>query len=475
MSLASSFRDPSGFCFQFEKRILRAVTPEGLSDLEVFLNSETAREFTGKEALISTWKLNDSAVTELRTALGSQKILSGKEAVFEHERVAFPSFPYEWPPEMLCAAAKLTLELAKSALKDNFGLKDATPYNILFRSSKPVFIDLLSFERRIEGDAVWKPYAQFVRTFLLPLLANKQWATRLADIFVNHRDGLEPEEVYRLCGPVQKFLPPFLGLVALPTWLSRKTQSASIYQTQIMADGEKARFVVEAMFERLRRTLEKLQPEAGKNSQWSGYMDSHSYTEQTFAAKQDFVQDVLREFKPKQVLDVGANTGHFSRLAAKAGARVVAIDSDSDCVGALWQQANTANLDILPLVVDIARPSAGMGWRNRECPGFIERAAGAFDAVFMLAVLHHLLVTERVPLDEVMHLAADLTTDLLVIEFVAPEDVMFRKISRGRDHLFAYLNQPVFEAACRRRFEIVRTAAFENTHRWIYLLRKVTK
>src|SRR5437667_11504991 len=116
-----------------------------------------------------------------------------------------------------------------------------------------------------------------------------------------------------------------------------------------------------------------------------------TYTGADFTTKENFIKQVLSEFKPKQVLGVGANTGHFGLLAAAAGAQVVAIDSDPACIGSLWQQAFAKNLPVLPLVVDLARPSAALGWRNGECQSFLERAAGAFDAVFMLAVLHHLM------------------------------------------------------------------------------------
>ena len=92
----------------------------------------------------------------------------------------------------------------------------------------------------------------------------------------------------------------------------------------------------------------------------------------------------------------------------------------------------------------------------------------------MLAVLHHLLVTERIPLGDILSLAAELTTAWLVIEFVGPEDDMFRRLARGRDDLFTGLNPSVFEAACRERFEIRRATRLAGTARWMYLLRKKT-
>src|SRR3954471_13822093 len=120
---------------------------------------------------------------------------------------------------MLHAGGVLTLLLARTLLADGIGMKDATPYNVLFRGPQPVFIDLLSVEKRDPGDPTWLPYAQFVRTFLLPLLANKYFGIALDQILTTRRDGLEPEEVYQWLKPSQKFLPPFLSLVSMPKWL----------------------------------------------------------------------------------------------------------------------------------------------------------------------------------------------------------------------------------------------------------------
>ena len=92
--------------------------------------------------------------------------------------------------------------------------------------------------------------------------------------------------------------------------------------------------------------------------------------------------------------------------------------------------------------------------------------------VMMLGVIHHMLVSERIPLLEIMGLAAELTTDTLIIEFVAPDDPMFRRITRGRDHLFTTLTKEFFEETCRQHFEIVRCQQLDQTSRWLYLMKK---
>jgi len=163
----------------------------------------------------------------------------------------------------------------------------------------------------------------------------------------------------------------------------------------------------------------------------------------------------------------------------------VAVDLDAACVGAIWSRAREKNLNILPLVVNLARPSPALGWRNGECPSFLDRAtglhrdgaassapAGAFDGVLMLALIHHLLVTERIPLEDILRLCYELSNWLLVMEFIDPKDEMFRRLTRGREHLHAALDMKMFEQACTPYFEIVRSLALPGTQRRMYCLKR---
>lgn len=456
-------------------RMLRFIYKAGIADFERFRRSEYASGFIDKGMIVSSKRLDKLALGGQHSDRMVRELALDDRvaAVVEHERVPFPSYPYEWSPAMLHAAAELTLELAATLLEDGIGLKDATPYNVLFVGPKPVFVDVLSFEVRDPADATWLPHAQFMRTLYLPLLVNSRFGISLDQILLTRRDGIQPEEVYMLCGPVQRVMPPFLFQVSVPVWLSssQRCQKGDIYRKQGGDDPEKASFILRSLMARLRRGLKGVEPSRGKSSIWSGYMESHSYSEDQFSAKRQFVEEMLRKYAPASVLDVGCNSGFFSAIAAKCGARVTAIDYDPAVIDQVWCLAKEEHLDILPLVVNLGRPTPAVGWLNQECASFLDRATGAFDAVIMLAVIHHMLATDQIPLDEIIDLAARMANETLIIEFVSPQDDRFRHIARGRDHLYQTITREVFETSCRRHFEIAGSQAV-GTHRTVYALKK---
>lgn len=467
-----SFRDPSGRVVIADGRAFRVVDPDYEEMLKAFLASPLSTELVDGEMLINTRIVDDP---ELRGQLIQIAMPQTPQAlVLEHEHIAFPSYPYEWPPEMLYAAGELTLDLMERLLPENLVLKDASPYNILYRGAKPIFIDLLSIEKRASGDSTWLAYAQFVRTFISPLLADKYFGVRLDQTFRVYRDGLQPEQVFRMSSMLQKLHPSLLTSISLPALLSRMDPNRyqTIYQPRQRRSPELASFILERQLRGLRRKLKAAKPATARTSSWHNYEEQEAQKERNLPGKKSFVERALKEHGPKRVLDVGCNRGYFSMLAAQTGGSVIAIDQDPVVVGQLWRRAVQKNLDVLPLVIDITRPTAGLGWRNTETRGFLDRARGSFQGVMMLAVIHHMLVTERIPLEEILQLASELTTDLLIIEFVPPDDSMFRLLTRGNERLYDYLNREVFEDVSSKYFVIERTEQVGDSQRRLYQMRR---
>jgi SAM-dependent methyltransferase len=273
-----------------------------------------------------------------------------------------------------------------------------------------------------------------------------------------------------------RYLPPTLGLVTIPAALERKAVG-SIRRRQHDAgrvgDPRKSRFIIQSLFARALKQLRRVTPFTDLTSTWTGYVDAH-HTPAYHDAKRRIVEDFLRTHTPSRVLDIGCNTGDYSVLAARCGARVVAVDSDEAVISRLWHRARKERADILPLVVNIARPSPAVGWLNRECYSFLERAEGVFDTVLMLALVHHLLVTERIPFEQIIRLAARLTSRFCVIEFVPSDDPKFQELTGGWNELYTHWTHDLFRQHCARYFETVAEVPLRDSDRWLHLLAKRT-
>jgi SAM-dependent methyltransferase len=439
-----TFRDPAGSVRIAGDRVLREIHPQYAGPALEFLQSETAREWVAQGRLIETRFIpRDNG-----------------DLTLEHPRVFFPSYPWEWTPSAWIAAADLTLDLCEELLEQGLILKDATPLNVLFRGARPVFVDVLSIEARDPGSPLWLAYGQFVRTFLLPLAAYRYLGWPLA-ASIQKRDGYEPADLAPYLSRWQRWWEPFRSLVTLPLMLE-KSGGRSAPDTRVRQNPEVALAVLRRNLSALRRHLRRLDPRE-RESRWSSYARSaHHYTDEDQKLKRRFVRDALTAARPRQVLDLGANSGVYSRIAAECGAEVVAWDTDLQATEQNWREAQQQQLNIAPLLANPARPTPAAGWRNAESLALLDRARGRFDCVMMLGLIHHLLLSEQIPLDEIAALLRELTASWAIVEWVPASDPRFVDLLRGREALYAHLDEAAFAQAAATHFNVVLREALPN-------------
>ena len=384
------------------------------------------------------------------------------ELWLQHPRVEPISYPWEWTTGQWCAAAELTLRIAGYAVDAGWSLKDATPLNILFVGARPVLVDVLSLEQRNPHSIVWLAYGQFVRTFLLPLVAEKylSWSLQ-ATLF--SRDGYEPGALYQALQPWQRLNPVLMDVVTLATLFEGKSGKGKMQQKiPSTSDPELATHILHKRINRLGKQIRGA-ARTEEATRWSGYQQSAShYRPADTEDKQRFVKDVLERTRPARVLDIGANTGTYSLLAADAGAEVVALDSDIGAVETLWRTAAHRGMKITALVANIARPTPAVGWRNREQLSLLDRLTGKFDLVLMLAVIHHLILREQLPLAHIGDLCASLTRRWLVLEWVPSSDPMYQEWLRGRDDLYGNLSEDDLRQSFAPSFRVVDRMVLGN-------------
>jgi SAM-dependent methyltransferase len=451
----SSFRDPLGFLFEQDGVLYRQVNESCRTGYDGLMGSGLYEELAAKKLLVPHIEVDAAPFG------------SGAYRILKPELVPFISYPCEWSFGQLKAAAVTTLRIQRIALRHGMSLRDASAYNVQFVGSQPLFIDTLSFQRYVEGRP-WVGYRQFCQHFLAPLFLRAGCDPRLSALSAGWIDGIPLDVARRLAPGRYRWKPGFLTHISLHARAQQRYQEAS---SRPSTPPRLGRASLENILGSLRSTIEGLAWNPA-TTPWADYYAATNYSEKAMELKKRFVAGVIEEAKPSRVVDLGANTGAFSEIAARAGAYVVATDIDHGAVELCYRAASTrTDRGVLPLVVDLTSPTPAVGWMNAERASFLDRCSGKTDLVLALALVHHLAIGNNVPLRGVVELLARIAP-AAVVEFVDKRDSQVQRLLASREDIFDGYSQEGFERSLAGLFRIVRREAIAATHRVLYLLHR---
>lgn len=451
----ASFRDPSGFLFERSGRLLRQVNTVYQHDYERLMKSGLYRRLVDAGLLVAHEETNDAPadpVTAYR--------------VIAPERVDFVSYPYEWSFSQLKDAALATLEIQEQAIRSGMILKDASAYNIQFHRGKPTLIDSLSFEIYCEGEP-WVAYRQFCQHFLAPLALMATTDVRLSQLLRVYIDGVPLDLTARLLPMRTRFN---LGLLThLHMHAAAQKRYAGKAAAVAGANQKMSKVSLLGLVDNLRATVAGLKWKPA-GTEWGEYYQATNYSDAAFEAKKKIVDACLERVSPTGVWDLGANTGVFSRLASCRGIFTVAWDIDPAAVETGYRAMRAGGeTHLLPLVIDLTNPSPGLGWENREREALAGR--GPVEMILALALIHHLAISNNVPLERLAAFFAGLCT-WLVVEFVPKSDSQVQRLLSSRKDIFPTYTRDGFETAFTQAFEICGRFPVEGSQRMVYLMRR---
>jgi hypothetical protein len=458
--LDSSFRDPGGFVFSCEGIIYRQINQASQQDYEGIMASGLYRQLAEKHLLISHEEVDPGSLPDSR---GCYKIIKPRQ-------LSYISYPYEWSFSQLKDAAILTLKIQLIALKNGFVLKDASAYNIQFIDGKPIFIDTLSFEVYQEG-APWVAYKQFCQHFLAPLALMAHTDVDLSKLLVAYIDGIPLPLASKLLPFKTRFNYSLLAHIHMHAKLQRDYADMANEVKSPAREAHLSLLGLQAMIQSLAKAIKKQHWKSPK-TEWGDYYENTNYSDEAANNKRALVDQFLREIPEELHLiqDIGANTGEFSRVAAKHCVQVISQDVDPVAVESNYRQLKKqAPHNILPLIQNLFTPSPAIGWGNAERDSFVQRAQ--CDALLALALIHHIAISNNVPLEDIAKLFSRLTP-WLIIEFVPKSDSQVKRLLVTRKDIFPNYTEAGFEQSIDRYFSIEKKQNVGGSDRTLYLLRR---
>lgn len=453
----ASFRDPDSAVFHVGGRILRGLSARGAADWAAATSKPFVDRLVEEGKLVRSERYDGPAPASPRGEPWA--------AVLEHERVPVVTYPFEWPFAMLRDAATLQLDVLLAALADGISLKDGSAYNVQWIGTRPLFIDVGSFE---PANGPWPGYRQFCRLFLYPLLVQAHLGIAYQPYLRGDVDGLLPGDLRGMFGGRRRFKRGVFRHVYLHSVAERRVKASTEDVKRGLGGAGFGVELAKATAGKTRTLVQRLEVKRRGSTAWSDYRDTCTYGPDDAAAKRRFVEAALSDRVRALVLDLGANDGEYARLAAPHAVTVIAVDHDEAVVDALYRDLRDGGpANVVPLVMNLADPSPGLGWRNRERAPFAERVRP--DAVLALALVHHLAIGLNVPLAEVVDWLAGFG-GRAVVEFVDRDDPQAKRLLANKPAgLFDDYRLEAFEQLLGDRLAVRRRETLPCGTRTLYL------
>lgn len=461
--------------------------PEHLKKMELSWNDRASVKFTDNNTVFKY--MLDEHAEEVRTLFKSGLIdnlvgkgllqpgtlretgIPGHPLVIEYPFIHHLSYPFEWPALALKEVALAILEIEETANGYGYSLYDPNPFNATIQNGQAVYLDYGSFVP-IAGAPIWSGYDKAFRdAILFPLelyekklnyvarlilreivsngldpstrkLAGNKFQRSLLDrlvIAIENRGGITRDRLfYKLAiAGLDKVLSNKLLkniLVSATYKLRPAIKDNGLAGTPRPADARHLKALgSRAIFlKRLRRKVESLQVSEG-----SSYRSQYYYYKRiavtrspgeretdSWTAKERSIQEIASKLKPKTVLDIGANIGWFSLMFAHHGASVISLERDEECLNQLYSYVHRERVDVLPLNMDIRQPTPEYELNIGTISAAAERCKS--ELVLALAIIHHMVSSQGMTLEHLLHILDKFTAKYLLVEFVPINEALYK-------------------------------------------------
>ncbi|MCX6299879.1 MAG: hypothetical protein NTY72_12400 [Bacteroidetes bacterium] len=450
-----SYRDYAARVVKKEDGFYRYIFLEYKAEYEHLMQSGLYEELIQKELLIEH--------KEIQIEIDDPKVYK----LLYPTQIAFQSYPFEWSYKQWIKAILAYLKINHIALKYGMILKDATPYNIYLTEGKAVMFDTSSFMFFKKNDN-WIAYRQFCETFLSPIVLMHYNGAEWSKLTIAELRGLHLNFVSK-----QLPLKSWFNLTTLINIHLHSRYYGKINTTKNELKKNKG-FTVEklkSLHQMIFKTITNwVEPYLYANK-WADYYENDIESEEYLEDKETTIRKWLETTKPKSVIDLGANTGKFSFIAAEYAELVIALEADDNCVDKIEKciVENKIN-NIVAIIGNLTEPSPTLGLLNNETESIYFRANS--EMALALAITHHLYITNKMCFDQIAAILNKFCSKYLIVEFIEIDDKRVQKLLENNHTNQKDYTESNFIKSFGSYFKILEIKKIHNSNRSIILMEK---
>lgn len=450
-----SFRDTAARVVKKGDGYYRYIFFEYKNEYDHLMNSGLYLELIQKKLLIEHQEVDTD--TNLRNVY---KTLYPKQ-------IEFQSYPFEWSYTQWRKVIRTYLKINLIALKYGMILKDATPYNFYLLGGNPIMFDTSSFMFFKENDR-WIAYRQFCEELLSPIALMHHNGAQWSKLTIANLKGLPLNFVSRQL--------PLKSWLNLTTLLHIHLHSKYYRDSKKIENDQKIKkgFSLETIIllnEMIFKTIGKWNRPYKYNNNWDSYYETDIQSSKYLNHKEKTLRKWLEFIKPKSVIDLGANTGKFSFISAEYAEKVIAIESDENCVDIIENTISLKkNNNIYTLIGELAEPTPKMGLLHQERESIYER--GKAELALGLALTHHLHITNKLSFRQIAELFNKFSSKYVVMEFIGKDDKKVKLLSKNIKINFDDYSEEKCVLSMEKYFTIADREPLVDSQRVLYLFKK---
>jgi ribosomal protein L11 methylase PrmA len=381
------------------------------------------------------------------------------------QQIPFQSYPYEWSYVQWRKAILAFLQINQLALDHGMILKDATPFNFFLSGGAAVLLDTSSFIFYKTGDP-WIAYRQFCEEFLAPFALMHYNGAIWARLYQSQLHGMP-------LSFVSKELPrkSWLNLTCLLHLHLHASFQNNPKQEKQAGKGTHTREKTRTLLNMIQSTVSSWKTCFTYKPVWVDYYDKDIASNEYLEDKKKTVEQWLAETQPASIIDLGANTGMFSLIAANHAQRVIALEYDDTCVDRIEKDITEEKIsNLTALTGDLTEVSPALGLLNQEYLSLISRAKS--ELAMGLALIHHLCIAKNLSMEHVAEMMAQFSTQYAIVEFVPKEDPKVQFLLKDRTDIFSGYNENNFVACFEKWFDVKASHECSQSKRRLYFFRK---
>ena len=413
------------------------LTKEEDDDVEMVLAKKAIQKLIDEKYIIPTHREEKN---------GSQFLVQENPEVF--------SYPFEWSFDMLKDASLIFLKVVQECIDADLSVHTASSNSIIYHEGSMKFRSILDISGVSNRDE-WPGYSKFLEVFVFPLLFGAIFELDPATWWKATLRGMPFDEAVKLLGRHEQFQ-NFLNELGIPLGDHFKSEIC------IEKGNAKEKICV------LKKILGSLKKQYSmQDLHWKTYQRDNSYTDPDIKNKENFITRSIEKLKVKHVVDIGANTGHYSKLVQAQVSHVVSVDSESVCIDDLYGEIKNREIkNITPLLLNLLNPTTDSGFGLREYKNIFARINADF--FLMLAVMHH-LTPIHIDLNVFVKSLKDIAKSG-VIEWISPDEEMLKKELKKEKYRHKRYDWNYFVGLIKEDFEILETMDVHNGYRKLCLL-----